>query len=431
LACLITLWMRFGAAAQNSFTSNDPGQALLNEHFAAQSGDTLTLAIRSQAPVTSPAVQARVTQALTPFRQAAHVTGVSNPYTTPGQLSVDGHIAYATIQFDVPGSSIPGGEATALIHDARVASGTGVTFSLGGDVVDLAETPYGGPSNGIGVGAAAIVLLIAFGSLLAMGLPIATALMGIGSGLALITLLGHVFPAPGFTAITAGLIGLGVGVDYALFIVTRFRADLQDGMQPQDAVVTAMRTAGRAVLTAGTTVVIGMLGLLSGLVTLVTVVIVARVGSRLLGIRMRWRRAVLAGFAGLVLGWVAAWSINGQRRGPQTLSWPTVLFGSLIATMLVAVLLDLLARPGRLAAVEGRLRASLLPHPVRSLRQRAGRSRRYLPVTRIAARHGLSSYLSGRRPGTKGSRPLARNLRAALDEAGGMFTWNCSCTKDA
>jgi RND superfamily putative drug exporter len=182
LACLVTPWTRFGAAAQKSFTSNDPGQALLNEHFAAQSGDTLTLAIRSQAPVTSSAVRARVTRALAPFRQASHVTGVSNPYTTPGHLSADEHIAYATIQFDVPGSSIPGGEATALIHDARVASGNGVTVSLGGDVVDLAETPYGGPSNGIGAGAAAIVLLIAFGSLLAMGLPIATALMGIGSG---------------------------------------------------------------------------------------------------------------------------------------------------------------------------------------------------------------------------------------------------------
>ena len=80
---------------------------------------------------------------------------------------------------------------------------------------------------------------------------------------------------------------------------------------------------------------------LSGLVTLVAVVILARVGGRLLGIRMRWRRAILAGFAGLALGWIAAWSINGQRRGPQTLSWPVVLFGALIATMLIAVLLDL------------------------------------------------------------------------------------------
>ena len=262
VACLITLWMRFGAAADNSFTGSDPGQALLSEHFAAQSGDTLTLAIRSQAPVRSPAVRERVTRALAPFRQAPHVTGVSDPYTTLGHLAADGHIAYATVQFDVQGSGIPGSEATALMHDATVASGNGLTFSLGGDVVDLAETPYGGPSNGVGVGAAAIVLLVAFGSLLAMGLPIATALMGIGSGLSLIALLGHVFPAPSFSPIVAALIGLGVGVDYALFIVTRFRAELRSGAQAPDAVVTAMQTAGRAVLTAGTTVVIGMLGLL-------------------------------------------------------------------------------------------------------------------------------------------------------------------------
>ena len=138
---------------------------------------------------------------------------------------------------------------------------------------------------------------------------------------------------------------------------------------------------------------------LSGLVTLVTVVILARVGGRLLGIRMRWLRAILAGFPGLVIGWIAAWSINGQRRGPQTLSWPGVLFGALIATMLIAATLELLARPGRLATVEGRLRASPVPHPIRSLRKRADRSRRYLQVTRIAARHGLSSYLGGRRCG--------------------------------
>ena len=257
VACLITLWLQFGAPADNSFTGSDPGQALLNEHFAAQSGDTLTLAIRSADKITSPGVQARVTRALVPFRTAPHVTGVSNL-----NVAADGHIGYVSVQFNIQGSDISGGEANALINDARAASGNGVTFSLGGDVVDLAETPYGGPSNGIGVGAAAIVLLIAFGSLLAMGLPIATALLGIGSGLSLIALLGHVFPAPSFSPIVAALIGLGVGVDYALFIVTRFRSELLAGRDAQTAVVTAMRTAGRAVLTAGTTVVIGMLGLL-------------------------------------------------------------------------------------------------------------------------------------------------------------------------
>jgi RND superfamily putative drug exporter len=262
VAALITLWTRFGAAAQDDFTGSDPGQAVLNQHFARQSGDALTLAIRSREKITDPAVRAQVTAALKPFQTAPHVTGVADPYTTPGHLARDGHIAYATIQFDVQGAHIPGSEATALIHDATAASKDGVTFSLGGDVVDLAETPYGGASNGIGVGAAAIVLLIAFGSLLAMGLPIATALMGIGSGLALTALLGHIFPAPSFSAIVSALIGLGVGVDYALFIVTRFRTELHAGRQPGDAITAAMRTAGRSVLTAGTTVVIGMLGLL-------------------------------------------------------------------------------------------------------------------------------------------------------------------------
>ena len=264
VASLITLWTRFGAAAQNDFTGSDPGQTLLNQHFARQSGDTLTLAIESRQKITDPAVKTRVTQALAPFGTAPHVTGVAGPYTTPGHLAPNGHIGYATIQFDVSGAHISNAEATALMHDAAAASGhgSGLVFSLGGDVVDQAETPYGGASNGVGVGAAAVVLLIAFGSLLAMGLPIATALMGIGSGLALIALLGHVFPAPGFSAIVAAMIGLGVGVDYALFIVTRFRSELHEGARPADALVTAMRTAGRAVLTAGTTVVIGMLGLL-------------------------------------------------------------------------------------------------------------------------------------------------------------------------
>src|SRR5580704_4167347 len=262
VACLIVLWLQFGAAALNTFNSNDPGQTVLNQHFPRASGDTLTLAVRSTAPITSPAVKAQITSALVPFEQAAHVTSVSDPFTTPGQISRDGHIAFATVQFGLAGTSISNSEATSLMNDATAASGHGVTFSLGGDVVDQQETPYGGPTDGVGVVAAAIILLIAFGSLLAMGLPIATALLGIGAGLSLIALLGHVFPAPSFSPIIAGLIGLGVGIDYALFIVTRFREGLRAGIAPEAAAVTAMRTAGRSVLVAGITVVIGMLGLL-------------------------------------------------------------------------------------------------------------------------------------------------------------------------
>jgi RND superfamily putative drug exporter len=163
VACLITLWRAFGAPAQNNFNGSDPGQAVLDQHFPRSSGDQLTLAIKSAGPITSPDVKARVTSALVPFERAPHVTSVTDPYTTPGQLSRGGDIAFATVQFDVPGSSIPNSEALTLMQDARTASGHGVTFSLGGDVVDQAETPYGGSTDGIGVAAAAIILLIAFG----------------------------------------------------------------------------------------------------------------------------------------------------------------------------------------------------------------------------------------------------------------------------
>ena len=229
VACLITLWTRFGAPAQDNFAGNDPGQTLLNQHFHRQSGDTLTLAIRSNDPIGSPAVRARITSALTPFARAPHVTSVTSPYQAAGQISAHGHVAFAVVQFGVPSTKISNGEALALMHDARSMSGRGVHFYLGGDVVDLAETPYGGASDGVGILAAAIVLLIAFGSLLAMGLPVLTAVLGIGAGLSLIALLGHVFPAPSFSPIVASMIGLGVGVDYALFILTRFREALHRG----------------------------------------------------------------------------------------------------------------------------------------------------------------------------------------------------------
>ena len=318
VACLITLFISYGAPAQDNYTGSDPGQALLNQHFPRQSGDTLTLAIESASPITSPAVRARVTDALAPFARAPHVSAVTSPYQAPGQISRDGHIAFATIQFGVPSTKISNGEALALMHDARVASGHGVTFSLGGDVVDLAETPYGGPTDGIGVLAAAVVLLIAFGSFLAMGLPVATALLGIGGGLSVIALLGHVVPAPSFSPIIAAMIGLGVGVDYALFIVTRFREALHAGAAPEAAAVKAMRTAGKTVLIAGTTVVIGMLGLLvlrQPLLDGVAVAAAATVAMVLLG--SLTLLPALLGFTGSRLARPGILRLPGRRHRPR------------------------------------------------------------------------------------------------------------------
>jgi uncharacterized membrane protein YdfJ with MMPL/SSD domain len=318
VACLVVLWMQFGAPADNNFTGQDPGQAILNQHFPQRSGDTLTLAIRSSAPVTSAPVRSRVSAALVPLRREPHVSVVTDPYTTPGQVSRDGHIAFASVQFDVPSTGIPASEATALMNQARAASGHGVTFSLGGDVIDQAETPYGGSSDGIGIGAAAIVLLIAFGSFLAMGLPVLTAVFGIGSGLSLIALLGHVFPAPSFSPIIASMIGLGVGVDYALFIVTRFREYLRAGVAPAEATERAMRTAGRSVLTAGTTVVIGVLGLLvlrQPLMNGVAVAAAATVAMTVLAALTLL--PALLGFTGTRLARPSRFRAPGLRRRPQ------------------------------------------------------------------------------------------------------------------
>src|SRR5450432_844998 len=138
VACLITLWTRLGAPADDSFGGSDPGQKLLSAHFHRQSGDALTLAIQSSAPVGSAAARARIASTLTSFERAPGVTAVTNPYQVPGQISRDGHEAFATIQFSVPSGKISNAEALALMHDATVASGHGMTFSLGGDVVDLA-----------------------------------------------------------------------------------------------------------------------------------------------------------------------------------------------------------------------------------------------------------------------------------------------------
>src|SRR5260370_3467835 len=262
VAFLVIMLMRFCAPASNDFTATDTGTKLINQHFPQQSGDSLTLAIRSAQPIAAPAVRERLTATLTRFGHAARIAAGRSPYLRPGQISANGHIAFATIHFDVTPANVPGSDAKWLMNEATAASGGGVSFYLGGDVVDLAETPSGGSSQRIAVFAAAIGLLISFGSLLAMSLPIVTALFGIASGLSLIALLGYLIPAPSFAPIIASLIGLGVGVDYALFIVTRFREALRGGAAPESAIVTAMSTAGRAVLFAGTTVIVAILGLL-------------------------------------------------------------------------------------------------------------------------------------------------------------------------
>jgi RND superfamily putative drug exporter len=262
-AALLVVGFRYAAPADNDFSGGTSesahAQELIRQHFPKQNGDTLTLAVTADRPVTDPAVRTRVESLLSTMRGAPHVVEVADPYRTPGQISADHRTAYATIRSSA--DQISADTVTPLLDKVKHASGDGVTFTLGGDAVLSVEQPPGGPSEGVGVLAAVIVILISFGSLLAMGLPLLTALFGIGTGLAGIELLGHLLPAPSFTPIVSTLIGLGVGIDYALFIVTRYREALHGGTDPEQATVIAITTAGRAVLFAGSTVVIALAGL--------------------------------------------------------------------------------------------------------------------------------------------------------------------------
>jgi len=263
-AALLTLGFGFAAKPLNDFSGGKAesakAQQLLKDHFPQMSGDSITLAIKADAGVRDPAARARVQKAVDRLAGTPHVSSVSSPYRGQGQISPNGRIAFATANLDVTSDDMPKAEVTKLLHDVRSSDGP-VRLELGGAAIDQAETPGGGPSEGVGVLAAMVILLVAFGSVLAMGLPIASALLGIGAGLALTMLLGHVLPAPAFSPIVAALIGLGVGIDYALFIVTRYRESLAEGNDPEEATVAAIATAGRAVLFAGTTVVIALMGL--------------------------------------------------------------------------------------------------------------------------------------------------------------------------
>jgi RND superfamily putative drug exporter len=260
---VMVVGFRYAAAADNDFGGGSSGsgraQSILDEHFPDRRGDSLTLAVHADAGLRDPSVRTRVEAMLTRIAAEPGLSVAGSPYQAPGQISPDGRTAFATVQSGA--AQIPAATAATLIDAARRAGGNGVTFAFDGASVLAAEVPYGGPTEGFGVLAAVIVLLIAFGSLLAMGLPLITGLAGIGTGLAIIGLVGHLLPAPAFSPIVATLIGLGVGIDYALFIVTRYRESLHDGAGPHRATITAIATAGRSVLFAGSTVVIAMLGL--------------------------------------------------------------------------------------------------------------------------------------------------------------------------
>ena len=254
-----------GDSANNFRIPGSESQAvtdLLKERFPARAGDSAQLVFKAEKGVTDPTVRAAMEDLFARVAQVGHVLSVDSPYAATAEAtSADGAVGFATVQFDAPGPDIPKARVGDVKALALAANEPGLQVDLGGTVVAFADNDGPQGSEGIGLLAAVVILLITFGSVIAMGLPVMTALFGLGIGTSLVALAANVIDVPQFAPQLATMIGLGVGIDYALFIVTRYRQGLHAGLEPEDAVAVAMDTSGRAVLFAGTTVVISLLGL--------------------------------------------------------------------------------------------------------------------------------------------------------------------------
>jgi RND superfamily putative drug exporter len=265
LVVVTALSFPFHGVFENKFgggsTESAHAQHLLERKFPAQAGDESQVVIKTTEPVTSPSVQARVNAVFASLNGLPHVVFARSPFAGGGQVSPDGHIAYGVVQFDQQTDTLPKAAIKAVVAKATAASQPGFLVVLGGSPISKIQKFAFGASESVGILAAIVILLLAFGSVIAMGLPIVTALVGLVIAFGVIDFLSHAVTVPTFGTELAAMIGIGVGIDYALFVVTRYRQGLHEGMAPRDAVVTSLSTSGRAVLFAGCTVVISLLGM--------------------------------------------------------------------------------------------------------------------------------------------------------------------------
>ena len=258
----------FAQAAGSAFSNNLTGgkqevQQILNANFPSQAGSPAQVVVTTSAPLTDAANQARTARLSAALRTLPHVSAVVSPFSPQGaaQVSRDGHIAYVRVQFDEQAGNLPTTAIKKVVSTAESFQAPGYQVVIGGQAIELVAGAKPGSSEGIGILAAIIIMLLAFGSVVAMGLPIITALFGIAIGFAVLDLLSHVVTTPVFAPEIMAMIGLGVGIDYALFVVTRYRQGLAEQREPREAIAVSLATSGRAVLFAGTTVILSLLGL--------------------------------------------------------------------------------------------------------------------------------------------------------------------------
>ncbi|HXL89791.1 MAG TPA: MMPL family transporter [Streptosporangiaceae bacterium] len=343
-------------------TGSTTAQDLLAKAVPAQAGDSDTIVWQvSGGTVRNAAIAGRMSAMLKDVAGMPEVAAVVSPYGPHGarQISANGQIAYATVNFTKQANDLQKADITRVINAAEATREPGLNVQLGGQAIESSDQTSLGSSSAIGVLAAAVVLFIAFGSLLAMSLPLITAIAGVVGGLMAIAPLTHVTNVVDFAPILGALIGLGVGIDYALFIVTRHRRGLQSGLTPEEAAVTAINTSGRAVLFAGTTVCIALLGILvlgvsflnglaiaSALVVVFTVAAAVTLLPAMLGVfgmrvlSRRQRRALATADASKApRGFWARWADTVQRR-------PAVMVAAAAVAMLVLAIPVLSLRLG-------------------------------------------------------------------------------------
>ncbi|HTJ67615.1 MAG TPA: MMPL family transporter [Actinospica sp.] len=255
------------AAPSDSFTmpgtESQQAATVISEHYqsAGSTGDVaqLVFVAPSGQKVTVAEYKAIIEKSVAEAAAGPEVASSVDPFQA-GAVSKDGSTAYATITYSVPSTDLSDAAKTALEHAAQTGRVGGMTVEIGGSA--LTPTPSaGGATEGIGIAAAFLILLITFGSLAAAGVPLITAVVGVGASMTAITALGHALGLSETTGTLATMLGLAVGIDYAVFIISRYREERGRGVEPREAAGLATGTAGSAVLFAGVTVVIGLAGL--------------------------------------------------------------------------------------------------------------------------------------------------------------------------
>lgn len=242
-------------------TESQQAYDLLRAQAPQQANDTLEIVMRAEDGLA--AVEGRVAPMLTEVRDLPGVVDVRSPYDETAAVSADGTVGYATVTLAGLATEVPTSDVARIIETAQQAEGDGLRVEVGGDAARSVEESEGPPAELLGLVAALVILVLMFGSLLAASLPLVIAIFAVGSTLGLIVLASHLATVADFTPPVMMLVGLGVGIDYALLIFARYRGELVRGAPREQAARTALDTAGRTVFFAGCTVIIALLGLVA------------------------------------------------------------------------------------------------------------------------------------------------------------------------